>query len=165
VVVMVLAHHHQIARKTGCPAKVPGRVPLRPVAEDAGRSSLVTVLAQISLETSRHHSPALRARLLEVVVVVVEIAVVAAGAVGSPVEGDRERSLMKVTPSVRLIDLGFVGTCTSIIQNQLDIFVYDHHVYTAFPTERLCISFSSSGYVVYNPAQCILIPSNTTHGS
>jgi hypothetical protein len=123
VVVMVLARRHQIAKKTGCPARVPERVPLRLVAEVAGPSSLVAVLAQISLETSHRHSPVLRARLLEVEgEVVVGIAVVAVGAVGSPVEGDRDRSLMKVTPSVCLIDLWFVGTCTSVIQNQLDLF-------------------------------------------
>lgn len=120
------------------------------MAEVAGPSNSVAVLAQISHGTNHHHSPVLRARLLEAVgeVEVEGIAVVAAGAVGSPVEVDRERSFMRITPSVRLIDLGFVGTCTSILQIQSDFFVYYHHVYTIFPNER------TSSYIIFMPWVC-----------
>lgn len=73
----------------------------------------------------------------------VEIAVVAVGAVGSPVEGDRERSLMKVTPSVcfdsprgygdlyitytKSIRPFLYMTITSIQHSETSVFVYYFH--------------------------------------
>lgn len=107
------------------------------MAEVAGRSSLVAALVLPSHEISHHHSPVQRARLLEVeeeeeeeVVVVVETAVVAVDAVGSLGEDDLEKSLTKINASVCPSYLEFgEGTCTSTIQNILNLFVYDQSVH------------------------------------
>ena len=80
---------------------MPERARLQPVAEVAGRSSLVAVLALISHETSHRHSAVRRARLLGVEeAVVVEIAAVAVDVVGSLGEDGLDRSLMKINASV-----------------------------------------------------------------